>query len=69
MQNNLEEADKEIDVGKAPPTRDLAPEHAPALLATLLAMDGIWMGGRGNQVAGPAISSRARGKAPAIQAE
>ena len=45
MEENIEEVDKEIDVGEAPPTRDLVPEQAPAPLATLLVMAGICMGG------------------------
>ena len=28
MEEDVEEADKEMDVGEAPPTRDLAPKQA-----------------------------------------
>ena len=46
-------------------------EQAPALWATLPAAPGFWVGGPSEQVAGRelATSSRARGKAPAVQAE
>ena len=69
MEEDVEEVDEEMDVGEAPPIGDSAPEQAPAPPATLLVMAGIWAGGQGNQVARPAVSSRAWGKAPAIQAE
>ena len=69
IEEDVEEVDKEMDVGEVPPTRDLAPGQAPALLATLLVMAGIWVGGQGDQVARPAISSRARGEVPTIYAE
>ena len=55
MEEDVEEADKEMDMGEVPPTRDLVPEQVPAPPATLLAMAGIWAGGRGDQVAGLAI--------------
>ena len=46
MEEDVEEADKEVakkvDVGEAPPTGDLVPEQALVLLATLLAVAGIW---------------------------
>ena len=42
MEEDVEEADAEIDVGEAPPTGDLAPEQAPAPPATMLATAGIW---------------------------
>ena len=45
MEEDVEEVDKEIDVGEAPPIAELAPEQAPVLPATLLAMAGIWVGG------------------------
>ena len=48
MEEDVEEVDKEMDVGEVPPTRDAAPEQAPALPATLLAMSGIWVGGQGD---------------------
>ena len=69
MEEDVEEVDAEMDVGEVPPTGDLAPERAPALLAAMLAMAGIWVGGKDDQVAGPGVSSRARGKAPTTQAE
>ena len=34
MEEDVEEVDKEMDVGEAPPTRDLAPEQSPALPVT-----------------------------------
>ena len=54
MEEDVEEVDKEIDVGEAPPTRESAAKQAPALLATLLVTAETWAGGRGDQVAGPA---------------
>ena len=51
MEEDIEEADKEMDVGKAPPTGELAPEQALALPATLLVASGIWAGGPSSQVA------------------
>ena len=69
MEEDVEEADAEIDIGEAPPTGVSAPEEAPAPSATMLAMAGIWAGGPSGQVAEPGISSRAQGKAPARQAE
>ena len=69
MEEDVEEVDAEIDLGEAPPTGDSAPEQAPAPLATMLATAGIWVGGQDEQVAGPGVSSRAQGKAPAGQAE
>ena len=69
IEEDVEEADKEMDIGEAPPTGELLPEQAPAPPATLLVTAGIWAGVQGDQVAGPAISSRARGKAPTIQVE
>ena len=69
MKEDVEEADAEMDMGKVPPTGDSAPEQAPVPLVTMLAMAGIWAGGQDDQVAGPGVSSRARGKAPARQAE
>ena len=41
MEEDVEEADIEMDVGEVPPTGDLVPEQAPAPQATLLAMTGI----------------------------
>ena len=58
-----------MDVGEAPLTGDLVPEQAPAMLATMLAMAGIWVGGQDDQVARPGVSSMARGKALARQVE
>ena len=69
MEEDVEEADVEMDVGEAPPIGELAPEQVPALLATMLVMAGIWVGGQDDQVARPGISSRARGKAPTTQVE
>ena len=34
MEEDVEEVDKEMDVGEAPPTGDLAPEQAPVPPAT-----------------------------------
>ena len=45
MEEDVEEADTEMDVGEAPPIGVLAPEQAPAPPATMLAMAGIWVGG------------------------
>ena len=69
MEKDVEEVDAEMDMGEAPSTRNLAPEQALVPLATMLVIAGIWAGGQGNQLAKPAISLRARGNAPAIQAE
>ena len=69
MEEDVEEADTEMDVGEAPPTGVSAPEEAPAPPATMLVMAGIWAGGPSGQVAELGISSRARGKVPAAQAE
>ena len=41
MEEDVEEADAEMDVGEAPPTGVSAPEQAPAPPATMLAMAGI----------------------------
>ena len=71
VEADVEEADKEADMGEAPPTGDLAPEQAPAPWATLPAAPRFWAGGLSDQVAWrePATSLRAWGKAPAIQAK
>ena len=69
MEEDVEEADAEMDVGEAPPTRYLVPEQVLAPPATMLATAGMWVGGQDNQVAGLGISLRAWGKAPAGQAE
>ena len=69
MEEDIEEADAEMDMGEVPPTGVLAPEQAPALPATMLAMAAIWAGGPSGQVAELGVSSRARGKVPAGQAE
>ena len=69
MEEDVEEADTEMDLGEAPPTGDSVPEQASAPLATMLVMAGIWAGGQDDQVAGPGVSLRARGKAPTGQAE
>ena len=65
------EAGKDVDMGEAAPTRELACEQASAPPATLLAAAGIWACGPGDQVAGkgPATSLSSQGKVPAIQAE
>ena len=62
MEEDVEEADAEMDVGEAPPTGDLVPEQAPALPATMLAMAGIWAGGQDDQVA-----SRASARGPGVR--
>ena len=69
MEEDVEEADTEMDMGEAPPTGVSAPEQAPVLPATMQVMAGIWVGGPSGQVAEPGVSSRAWGKAPARQAE
>ena len=71
VERSIEEDVEEMDVGEAPPTRELVPEQAPAPPVTLLATAGIWVGSRGDQVArqGLATSLRARCKAPTIQVE
>ena len=69
MEEDVEEADKEMDMGEVPPIGDSAPKQALALPVTLLVMAGIWVDGPSGQVAGLAISLRARGKVPTIQAE
>ena len=51
IEEDVEEVDAEIDVGEAPPTGDSVPEQAPAMLATMLAMAGFWVGGQDDQVA------------------
>ena len=65
------EAGKDVVMGVATPTEELAPEQALALLMTLLAVAGIWARGPSDQVAGqgPGTSLRAPGKAPTIQVE
>ena len=69
MEEDVEEADAEMDVGEVPPTGDLVLEQAPAPPVTMLVMAGIWAGGQGDQVAKPGVSSRAWGKMPTVQAE
>ena len=71
MEENVEEVDEEVDMVEAPPTGDSVPEQEPALPVALLAVARIWAGGPSDQVArrGPDTSLKARGKAPAIQAE
>ena len=69
MEEDVEEADAEMDVGEAPHTGDLVPEQAPVPPETMLVTAGIWAGGQDDQVAGLGVSSRARGKAPAAQVE
>ena len=71
MEEDVEVADKEMDMGEAPPIEHLVPEQAQALPATVLEASRIWVGGPSGQVAGqgPAASERAQGKAPTVQAE
>ena len=69
MEEDVEEADVEMDMGEAPPTRVSVPKQTPALPATMLVTAGIWAGSPSSQVAEPGISSRFRGKAPTRQAE
>ena len=71
MEEDVEEADKEIDVGEAPLTRESVPEQVPAPLMPLLAAFGIWAGNPGDQVVGGGLvtSSRAQGKLPTVQVE
>ena len=64
MEEDVQEADAEMDVGEVPLTGVSVPEQVPAPPETMLAMAGIWVGGQNDQVAGPGIRSRARGKAP-----
>ena len=69
MEEDVEDADAEIDVGEAPPTGDSVPEQAPAPPVTMLMTAGIWAGSPSGQVAEPVVSLRGQGKAPAGQAE
>ena len=69
MEEDVEEPDKDMDMGGVPLNGELASKQAPALPATKLVTAGIWAGGRGDQVARLGISSRAQGKVPTIQAE
>ena len=69
MEEDIEEADAEMDVGEVPPTGVSVPEQAPAPPMTMLAMAGIWVIGQSGQGTEPGVSLRARGKAPAGQAE
>ena len=69
MEEDVEEEEAEMDMGEAPPTGVSAPEQAPAPLAIMLAMAGIWVGGPSGQVAEPGLSLRAWGKIPARQVE
>ena len=68
---DVEEADKKVGMGEAPPTEDSGPEQAPMLHATLPVVARLWAGGPSDQVArqGPAASLKARGKASIIQLE
>ena len=45
MEEDVKEADKEVDVGEVPPIRELVPKQVPALPALLLVTVGIWVGG------------------------
>ena len=47
-----EEAAKKADMREAPPTRDSAPEKAPALPVNFPVAAGFWVGGPSDQVAG-----------------
>ena len=69
MEEDVEEADTEMDMEEAPPAGVLAPEQAPVPLENMLAMAGIWAGGPSGQVAEPGVSSRAQVKVPAGQVE
>ena len=71
LEEDVEEAGKDADMGEAPPPEESEPEQAPVPPATYLAVAGIWAGSPGNRVAGrgPAASSRAQGKVPTIEAE
>ena len=69
MEEDVEEPDKDMDMGGAPPNGELVSKQAPVLPVTKLVTAGIWAGGRGDQVARLGISSRAQGKAPTVQAE
>ena len=69
MEEDVEEADVEMDMGEAPPTGVLAPEQALVPPVTMLVMASIWVSGPSGQVAKLGISSRARGKVPTTQAE
>ena len=60
IEEDVEEEDKEIDVGDAPPNGDLALEQAPAPLATLLAVARVWAGGPANQVASQGLGASLR---------
>ena len=71
IEEDVEEANKEMDVGEAPPIGESAPEQVLAPPATFLTIAEIWASGPSGQVAGQGLtaSKRARGKAPAIQVE
>ena len=69
IEEDVEEADAEMDVGEAHPTGDLVPEQALAPPITMLVTASIWAGSQDDQVARPGISLRARGKAPTTQVE
>ena len=71
VEDNIEEVDKEVDMGEVPFSGVLVAEQALVPPAALLAVAGIWTGGPSNQVdgQGPAVSLRARGKAPTVYAE
>ena len=69
MEEDVEEADAEMDVGEVPPTGVSVPEQALAPPVTMLATAGIWASSPSGQAAEPGISLRARGKAPTGQAE
>ena len=61
MEEDVEEADEEMDVGEVPLTRDSVQEQALAPMATLLVMAGIWAGGQGDQVAGQGLGHQLKG--------
>ena len=71
VEADVEEVDKEVDVGEVPPTGDSVAEQVLLPWATLPAAPRFWVGGPSDQVDGrePAWSLRAQNKAPAIQVE
>ena len=69
MEEDVQEAEVEMDMGEVPPNGVSVPEQAPAPPAIMLVMAGIWAGGSSGQAAKLGICSRARGKVPARQAE
>ena len=60
VEEDVEEADEEVDVEEVPPTGDLVAEQAPAPPATLLTAAGIWASGSSDQVAGQGLATSLR---------